>query len=69
MGRHRRTDLTDKEREVFKYLAEGKLDSDIASIQGVTVETVRHRVFTGVLRMGAETRCHAIAMLIKKGSI
>lgn len=61
--------LTPKEREVFKYLAEGKTDGDIAMILGISPNSVRGRVRDAVLRLGAETRCHALAMLVKEGKV
>lgn len=69
MTLHINAELTPKEREVFKYLAEGKTDRDIAGILGISEHSVRGRVHDAVLRIGAETRCHALAMLLRDGKL
>ena len=61
--------LTPKEREVFKLLAEGKKDRDIAQLLGVSEHTIRGRVYDAVNRIGAESRCHALAILVREGKV
>jgi DNA-binding CsgD family transcriptional regulator len=63
------SELTARELEAFKYLAEGKRDADVAQILGVGVAQVRHLVWHGCIRLGAETRAQAVAMLAKSGKL
>jgi LuxR family quorum sensing-dependent transcriptional regulator len=69
MTRQIHSDPTPRELEVFKYLAEGKTDQDIAQILGISAHSVRGRVHDAVLRIGAVTRCHALALLVKEGKV
>lgn len=69
MTRQSNTNPTPAEMEVFKYIAEGKRDAEIAQILGVSENTVRSRVYDAVLRIGAETRCHALVILVKDGKL
>jgi DNA-binding CsgD family transcriptional regulator len=62
-------DLSEQELQMFRYLAEGKRDVDIAQIEGVKYSTFRQHVVRAVERVGAATRCHAIALLVKSGKL
>jgi DNA-binding NarL/FixJ family response regulator len=62
-------DLTDRERLAFKYLAEGKRDHDIAMLLELSCGRIRQMFYEATHRLGAETRCHALAMLVKGGKL
>ena len=55
--------LTRPEREIFRLLAEGKRDKQIAKVLGIPVNTVASHVFRGCEALGAKTKCQAVAML------
>lgn len=59
--------LNDRQRVIFRRLGEGKRDSDIAAALGLHEETVYLAVHRGLLRIGAQTRCHAIKLLAEEG--
>jgi DNA-binding CsgD family transcriptional regulator len=65
----KRLELTDREHETFKYMAEGKRCQDIAAITGLSPKTVETHIYRGLKRLGAETPCHAVALLIKQGKL
>jgi LuxR family quorum sensing-dependent transcriptional regulator len=71
MGRPpgKQVDLTSRELDTFKYMAEGKRCRDIAAITGLSPKTVETHIYRGLKRLGAESPCHAVAMLIKAGKI
>jgi DNA-binding CsgD family transcriptional regulator len=50
-------------------MAEGKRSKDIAQIMGLSPKTVETHVQRGLARLGAETPCHAVAMLLKQGKL
>lgn len=62
-------ELTARELEAFRYIAEGKRDKDVAQIMGVGNHQVRALVCQGCLRLGAETRAQAVAILLRKGKL
>lgn len=53
----------------FTYLAEGKRDRDIALCMGVAQGTIRHLFFDATKKLDAETRCHALALLVRQGKL
>jgi DNA-binding CsgD family transcriptional regulator len=67
--RRKRTELTPREFDTFRYMAEGKRSKDIAQIMGLSPKTVETHVQRGLARLGAETPCHAVAMLLKQGKL
>ena len=55
--------LTPREREVLHWIAEGKRDSEIALILGVSVRTVEQHVHVCLRKLGVETRAAAAAAI------
>ncbi len=53
--------LTAREREVLHWVSEGKRDSEIAAILGVSVRTVEQHVRVCLQKLGVETRAAATA--------
>jgi DNA-binding CsgD family transcriptional regulator len=61
--------LTAREREIFQLLASGMTGPEIARELVLSPATVRTHVQNGVVRLGAKTRLHALAMAVKRGEI
>lgn len=53
--------LTPREREVLHWVAEGKRDSEIALIFGISVRTIEQHVRVCLQKLGVETRATACA--------
>jgi DNA-binding CsgD family transcriptional regulator len=61
--------LTPREREVFSLLACGLTAPQIAERLVLSPTTVRTHVQNAVMRLGAETRLHALSIAMKRGEI
>lgn len=57
--------LEQQEREILRWLELGKTDEMIAEIIGLGRDTVRARVSRIMEKLGAVTRTHAVAMILK----
>nr|WP_253201305.1 LuxR C-terminal-related transcriptional regulator [Sphingomonas quercus] len=57
--------LTDKQREILLWAAEGKSTSDIAGIMGVKERTVKYHFDEILRKLQVRTRTQAVAMLAK----
>jgi len=57
--------LTRREAEVLSWVAEGKTNSEIAIILGLSVATVRHHVERILQKLGVETRTAAAALALQ----
>jgi DNA-binding CsgD family transcriptional regulator len=55
--------LTPREREILHWIAEGKRDSEIATILNLSVRTVEQHVRTCLRKLNVETRTAACAVL------
>lgn len=64
-----RTDLSDRELKVFRYISEGKRYKEIGGILGISETSVQTYVYRGCIKLGAETTGSAIAMLVRGGKI
>ena len=66
-GRNRKSSslraLTPREREILHWIAEGKRDSEIATILDLSVRTVEQHVRTCLRKLNVETRTAACAVL------
>jgi DNA-binding CsgD family transcriptional regulator len=62
----KRLELSEREKEAFRLLAEGKRDRQIAKALGVPLGTVSVTILRGCERLGAKTRCQAVAMLVEE---
>ena len=60
-------DLTPREREVLKLLAEGQRNQEIATTLGVTHQSVRNYVQRVYRKIGVETRVEATLFALKRG--
>ncbi len=59
--------LSVREHDLLVWLAHGKSDAQIACILGITVSTVRFHLGNLFVKLGAENRCHAVALALKLG--
>lgn len=62
----KRLELSEREREAFRLLAQGKRDRQIAKALGIPLGTVSASIFRACEILGAKTRCQAIAMLVEE---
>ena len=66
-GRNRKSSslraLTPREREILHWIAEGKRDSEIATILNLSVRTVEQHVGTCLRKLNVETRTAACGVL------
>jgi DNA-binding CsgD family transcriptional regulator len=58
--------LTAREREVLKLVAEGYSTSEIARALWITEDTVRTHIKRMLVRLGARTRAHAVAIAFRE---
>lgn len=58
--------LTEKQFKVMAMLADGKRDDQIAESMMRTTDAVRATIYRAVQTLGAKTRCHAVAIYVKR---
>lgn len=63
------TDLTEREREVLKLLAEGASNQAIADTLVISVHTVRHHVQNVITKMNSHSKLEAVATAAREGLI
>lgn len=68
-GRGRSPYLTDRELEVIHLVSLGLTNSEIAPILSVSTETVKSHVRNVLAKTNARNRTHAIAMMLREGTI
>lgn len=61
--------LTDREREILLWMSEGKSDSIIAEIIGISYATVRYHMNNIFLKLGVNERTLAVVKAIRHGLI
>lgn len=61
--------LREREREVLKWMANGKSMTDVADILGISDRTVREHVDHAKLTLNATTTTHAVAKAVKSRQI
>ena len=61
--------LTDRERDVLVLLADGLTTPQVASALSVSEHTVRSRIRTTLVKLGARNREHAIAIAFREGAL
>jgi DNA-binding CsgD family transcriptional regulator len=66
--KHRRPgyDLSPREEQAIRLLAEGGTDKTIARVLGNHFHTVRDQIQSARVKLGAKTRSHLIALWIKR---
>lgn len=56
------SELTEREREVLAALCEGHSNAQISSGLGISIPTVKTHVSSVLVKLGAESRTHAVAL-------
>ena len=64
-----RSRLTKREREVMTLVAAGGQSPDMASLLYLSPETVKSHVQNAMVKLGAHTRAHAVAIALVTGQI
>ncbi|HEV7804854.1 MAG TPA: LuxR C-terminal-related transcriptional regulator [Solirubrobacteraceae bacterium] len=64
-----RAQLTKREREVMTLIAAGGRSSDVARRLFLSSETVKSHVHNAMVKLGARTRAHAVALALVTGQI
>lgn len=59
--------LTHRELECIRWVAAGRIDSEIADLLGVSQTTVRSHIDQARAKLGARTRAQAVARLVLSG--
>ena len=62
-------DLTDRETQVLRLVANGLTDKEITSIFGIARRTVSKHVSVVLLRLEARRRAEGVAIAIRRGTI
>jgi len=55
--------LTNREREIFKYLENGYSTVEVAKVLGIGTKTVRNHISNVILKLGVNSRKEAIVEL------
>jgi DNA-binding CsgD family transcriptional regulator len=63
------TQLSEREREVLQWFAEGKSCEDVASIVGISPATVMFHYRNVAQRFGTLNRTHTVVEAINRGAI
>jgi DNA-binding CsgD family transcriptional regulator len=59
--------ITPREREVLELVADGRSTAEIAQALWITEDTVRTHIKRMMVRLGARTRAHAVAVAFREG--
>ena len=57
--------LSPRQRQIVKLAADGRTSKEIASILQVAKGTVENHMARAIDRLGAKTRCEAVAIFLK----
>lgn len=60
------SNLTDREREILSYLAEGKSNKELADMMGVSIETVKSHLQTIYKKLNVRSRTEAVIYYLKE---
>ena len=66
-GRVGATSLTEREREILGFIAEGLTNAAIAERLVVSVNTVRNHVANLLAKLGARSKLEALSIAIREG--
>jgi DNA-binding CsgD family transcriptional regulator len=64
-----RLQLTEREREIMTLVASGLQSGDIAECLFLSPETIKSHVHNAMVKLGAHTRAHAVAIALVRGQI
>jgi len=63
------TELTEREQEVLKYIAQGKANKDIAEAMGLSIHTVKTYVRSLIQKLAVDDRTQVALKALKEGLI
>jgi len=63
------TPLTSKEVQILNYIAEGNTNKRIASILGISEQTIKNHVSAILRKLNANDRAHAVFLALRNGWI
>ena len=61
--------LSPREREVLRWVAQGKSSWEIGVLLGISSRTVNEHVTSAVRKLSARNRTHAVAIALRDGII
>lgn len=61
--------VTDREREVLRYVAEGLTNGEIGTRLGLTEDTIKTHMRRAMKKLGARSRAHVVVIAIRRGII
>jgi DNA-binding NarL/FixJ family response regulator len=62
-------EITARETDVLRMLAEGRVNKDIAARLGISEHTVKFHISSILAKLGASTRTEAVTVGIRRGLI
>lgn len=65
----RQRKLTPREVECVRWVSEGKTDTEIGTIIGISPRTVRFHIENGKRKVTVATRCQLVVWAIRNGEI
>jgi DNA-binding CsgD family transcriptional regulator len=66
---YRKKPLTEREREILKWIAEGKTSADVAAILGLSQRTVDWHTKRAVEKLEAINRIQAVVRAVRLGMV
>ena len=61
--------LTQRERQILTYIAEGNTNKQIANILNISEQTIKNHVSAILRKLNANDRAHAVVLAIRRGLI
>jgi two-component system, NarL family, response regulator DegU len=63
------TPLTQRERQILTYIADGNTNKQIANILNISEQTIKNHVSAILRKLNANDRAHAVVLAIRRGLI
>jgi DNA-binding NarL/FixJ family response regulator len=61
--------LTQRERQILTYIADGNTNKQIANILNISEQTIKNHVSAILRKLNANDRAHAVVLAIRRGLI
>ena len=68
-GMHKQVKLTKRERECLEWASQGKTSFEIATILGLSENTINNYIASIVRKMGASNRLHMVGIALRENYI
>ncbi len=69
LGENIVTPLTQRERQILTYIADGNTNKQIANILNISEQTIKNHVSAILRKLNANDRAHAVVLAIQRGLI